>query len=184
MEKEIICLVGPRGSGKDFNANKLASMGAKKLALADPVRDIAWMLLNWKPSNEEEYERFKIEKLNPNDPSSVTGRQFLVNVGDGLRRQFGDDIWIDKLIEKIETTECEKNSYVISDVRYANEIIKLSRKYSRLIIIFTNYKSERYEAVRTPSEILSYELLQLGYEDMRSVSLNVIYELKNKFGDC
>lgn len=101
-----------------------------------------------------------------------------------MRRQFGDDIWIDKLIEKIETTETEKNSFVISDARYANEIIKLNQKYERLVVVFTNYKSERYEAVRVSSEILSYELLQLGYRDMQTIPLNVIYELKNKFGEC
>ena len=58
--KEIICNVGVVGSGKDFHAKRLKNyLNYYHINFADAIRNATWELINWKPTDNIEYERFK-----------------------------------------------------------------------------------------------------------------------------
>jgi hypothetical protein len=53
------CFIGPQGGGKDYQCDKLALEGYRKVSFADGIRELAWYILDWKPKNEQEYREFK-----------------------------------------------------------------------------------------------------------------------------
>ena len=182
--KEIICLTGVIGSGKDYKASEYSHKGYQKLSFADGVREVSWMTLNWTPNSSGEYETFKNMKLtlkmNSINYSEITGRNYLVNIGDGLRNKINPLIWINMVESKIDNSTNTK--FVISDCRYPNEITYFKDKYN-LKIIFSNFKSKRYSIMDNDSEWMAIQLLNLGYTDNQIVPIEVIENLEKKFNE-
>lgn len=57
-------------------------------------------------------------------------RNLLKNFGMEMRNQFGDDVWVDLLLDNIETFE---NNIVISDVRFINEAVAV-KAYGGVVV--------------------------------------------------
>lgn len=181
--KEIVFLTGVIGSGKDYTAALYESNGYRRLSFADGVRDTAWKLLDWTPKNQNEYEDFKfnsIKLVNPKQDivSSTSGRNFLIGIGDGLRDLVDDKIWIKILERKIISSSDSK--FVVSDCRYANEILYFFANYD-IRIKFCNYKSFRYKILDSKSEWLATQLLHKGFNDGDEVDISDIIDLYSEY---
>ena len=119
----LIILSGKSGSGKDTVADYLLTKGFTKLALATPVKDIVSIITGWDrellEGTTEESRKFREEVKSP---YCKTGRELLQYIGTDLfRNQLSEDVWINILISKIQ----KGVNYVVSDVRFNNEIKKL-----------------------------------------------------------
>lgn len=181
-EKKIIFLTGVIGSGKDYNASKYEKMGYEKLSFADGVRDIAWQCLSWKPSSDEEYIKFKNMKIslsnNNQVKSEISGRDLLINIGDGFRDILDSKIWI-KLLEK-KLNKSSNDKFVISDCRYPNEILYFFASHD-IEIKFCNYKSERYTLLDSRSEWMARKFIELGFQDGDTIPKGLIIDLYMEF---
>ena len=177
---EIIGFCGAIGSGKDYQSSLLVSQDYTKIAFADPLRDLIWGLLKWKPKNDSEYSMFKETFFNslPKKIPSFSGRDVLENLGEGAKNLFGKTIWVDAWENVLLQHYTEKSiaKFTVSDVRFKQEILRLLEYNSK--IIFCNYKSSRYSLNKnSPSQTLAYTL-SLIFKDGDDVTnyLREIYE--------
>lgn len=166
--KKIKAFVGVIGSGKDYQCKLLEQKGYKRIAFADSLRELTWRIFNWRPQNELEYDEFKKQLFCAPGYPSVSGREFLQRLGTDGRNIIGDDIWLNALKKTIDNSpeEC----FCISDLRFQNEfdfIKSLDNNGYSVEIIFTNYRSERYDDKNThESEALAQTFLKLGNADL------------------
>lgn len=187
MNIEIIGLIGVIGSGKDYLCNTYTDKGFKRLAFADSSKDLLWEVLQWKPISEKEEMDFKDSyKLyidnNKNDFHRISGRELIINFSEKLKQNFGKDIWIDNLILKIKKGIIKNyNKFIISDVRFIEEVYKINDFCSyrdkefkdkvNLQFIFCNYKSNRYNIINNPSELLAQSLIKKGYDHLNVIPI-------------
>jgi hypothetical protein len=165
--------IGVQGSGKDFNCQKLVKEeGYFHLNFADEVREITWMILDWRPETHEEYEKFKVTEITFLGKKCL-GRVILRRIGNGLREKLGEDLWIQQW--KIHFWNHVDNGitkFCVSDLRYPNEfeffksLGRILEEPINLKIAFCNYKSERYApGLEHESEKMANEFLQKGFVD-------------------
>ncbi len=182
--KPNILFMGVRGAGKGYQASQKVKEGYKKISFADGVREVSYMLLDLKaPLTDVEYERakkgWKIVLLDEKGKivSKVGFRDFLILVGDGLRKKFGMDIWV-KFFKKLKDHYNSMEIPVVADdCRYTNEAL-FDNDFER---IFCNYKSDRYEIADGDSEWLARRLIELGYKDGDVIKKSVIKKLHKEF---
>jgi len=142
MVKKIIkiAIVGKAGSGKDtvyklIHKNRLntnsTSMVVKKIAFADPVKEIAKIMFPFLTKNIlYGPSRLRATEI-PNsfkDGKPLTVRQLLIDIGTGLGRSYNEQIWIDNFEQRILSyVKKHSNQYpidymiVATDVRFRNE---------------------------------------------------------------
>jgi len=181
-KKKIIGLCGYIGSGKSTRASSYVGKGYEHICFADGVREASWKMLEWTPANSEEYETFKTTPLivfyifKDKEKGIIKrggffkiacfifkntplGRHLLQKVGNDLREEISEDLWILKLDKKSKGL----NKRVIPDVRYLNEVRYVIEKGG--IIIFCDYRSDRYTISNHPSEALPSMLIEQGFKD-------------------
>lgn len=123
----IIGLVGFIGSGKGTIARTLESeWGYTRESFAKPLKDAVSVLFNWdRELLEGETEESRVWRETP-DPHwssllgfKITPRWALQKMGtEMVRDNFHDDFWVKALEHRLN----EQRKYVISDVRFPNEI--------------------------------------------------------------
>lgn len=166
--KEIIGFCGVVGSGKDYAAKELIKKDPRfvQVDFADKVREFAWTSLGWEPKSDEQYEAFKKSaKISISTPNTydytvmgiygktISGRQYLINIGNGLRKN-NPKIWINFWLETIRSLD----HVVVTDVRYPNEAEAIASIGGK--IIFTNYKSVRYDdTIESESEHMAQQFI-------------------------
>ncbi len=142
---KIICVTGKAGSGKDSIADYLVKeRNFKRLALADPIRDIIHLLLVmdienvWDRVLREKPIDFITKSKIDNDYWSV--RKLLQFTGTDLFRNLVcKKIWIRNLIQRIEPGR----NYVTTDIRFPNEIDGVREKIGGEIF-FVNVVRDGY----------------------------------------
>jgi hypothetical protein len=169
---DLIGFAGVIGSGKDYNASRLEGLHFTRVDFADAVRETLWLILGWKPKNQAEYEEFKTTvvsfRLKFSLPKLLTGRELLINIGDGFRKNYGENYWVDIAERKIKLAISAGKKIVVSDVRYSNEVKMLTDLGGK--VFFANYKSERYNSTyKSDSEYMSQALLAKGFGDMDEI---------------
>ena len=141
LNKQIIGLLGSAGSGKDTVAAEFVKAGFEKESFANPLKDTVSAIFG--------YSRALLEGDTPEgrafrdrtDPfwskrlsKQVTPRYLLQYCGtEVLRNNLNRDIWLHSLEKRI--TASEKDNFIISDVRFRNEIMFLDDLGARFIII-------------------------------------------------
>ncbi len=104
--------------GKDSAAGFLVERGWERRAFADPLRDLAAAADPIVGSADGEYRTYT-EYLNHYgyDEAKSHGdfRPFLQRLGDGARKVFGDDFWVDMAVANLTTDTAW------ADVRYSGE---------------------------------------------------------------
>lgn len=129
INSEIIGLVGWQGSGKDTAANFLIkNHNYRRVSFATTLKDAVSSIFGW-PRNllegdtrasrewREQVDTWWAKRLGI---PHLTPRWVLQNIGtDVMRKTFHDDIWIVSLEYALMG---EPGRYVISDVRFPNEI--------------------------------------------------------------
>ena len=122
----IIGFVGFLGSGKGTAGDFLAEYGFIRESFARPVKDIASMMFGWDRNmlegNTEKSRKFR--ETPDTYWSNKFGRKFtpreaLQKIGtEAVRDLFHENFWIQHLENRIDPTK----NYVITDVRFPNEI--------------------------------------------------------------
>lgn len=108
MERRLILLVsGKMQSGKDTLASIFTSFDTNniRLAYADELKAIAKNVFNW------------------NGNKDYKGRILLQRIGTECGRFYNEDIWVNKVIDRIKNIK-DKN-FIITDVRFRNEYEKM-----------------------------------------------------------
>jgi len=138
----IIGICGFKGSGKDTVANFLVKeKGFEKISFASVLKDIIAILFNWDRNMlEGDTHENRILREQEDDWWSkklgikFTPRWAMQNIGTDLfRKYFDDNIWVYTLERRLINNK-EKN-YVISDVRFTNEIEFLYNINSTLVYV-------------------------------------------------
>lgn len=129
-EKLLIILHGKARSGKDTFGSlfkmaastapfgglySLSNIDVETMALADPIKKVASVLLDMTLEEIEENKEKVIPKL------GFSPRKFLQLFGTELmRKHFGEDIWTKLMIERIDKSESPV--VIVTDARMSNEI--------------------------------------------------------------
>jgi hypothetical protein len=157
----IIGFCGLIGSGKDTAADYLCNFhGFKRESFANTLKDAVAAVFGWdrellegrtKTAREwrEQIDPWWSQRLNIPD---LTPRFVLQQWGTEIcRRGFHDDIWIASLENKLNKT---KDSVVISDCRFPNEINSIRRAGGRVIRIVRGPDPDWFQFARiAPSEM-------------------------------
>ena len=135
----IIGICGFIGSGKDTAADYLVNFhNFKRESFASTLKDAVAAVFGWDREMlegrtaqsrlwREERDEWWSERLGIN----ITPRWILQNWGTNvLRQHFHDDIWIASLENKLRTA---KDSIVISDCRFPNEITGLKAQGAKVV---------------------------------------------------
>jgi len=125
----VIGLAGYARAGKDTAAAPLIEdHGFKRLAFANGVRALAWELnpmlyvdggFGARLTYRDAMEQYGQDWAKAN----TDVRDHLVAIGGGVRRVIGPNSWV----EAVKTQMVRGTSYVITDVRYANEVEMIGR---------------------------------------------------------
>jgi hypothetical protein len=123
MSKEfaIIAVSGCKRAGKNTIGDLFTDCcdDTKQVGLADAIKEFTAELLNMDMEVIEKLKVLEDTKITPFSNSGVTMRQFLQNLGQGMKEITGDNLfWCRKLAQKMEFG---KNSYVITDIRFPFE---------------------------------------------------------------
>ena len=146
----IIAVSGKMGSGKDTAAEMLSYLlfctdestvtyqdfvnykrncikFPRTHAFADNLKKCLSILLNVDVDklNDRNFKNSSIEWLN-----GLTVRQMLQKFATGVRNEIGEDFWIQSLFRKFNP---ETDFWIITDLRYMNELSAI-RKYESIII--------------------------------------------------
>lgn len=133
---KIILITGHAREGKTTLANKLSErFDICASALADPLKEITYDLFNL------------FEKDIPSTKEEI--RPYFQKIGtDICRKRLGNNIWCIVL----ENLFNGRDKYIISDIRFPNEVEYFRSKYDALIIRvknkyinnYLNHESEKY----------------------------------------
>jgi hypothetical protein len=126
--REIVAFTGLAGVGKDTAAKVLLDRGWQALSFADPIRESLLKLNPYIPIGTYAFLIPKFAKLA--DLVAKHGWDFCKRMYPEVRKlmqvfgsevgreTFGEDVWVELLTSKIKTV----GQYVITDMRYANEL--------------------------------------------------------------
>lgn len=135
----IIGIAGRKRSGKGSIATALVSKyGFKRYAYAGKLKELVKALYPWIP-DEVMYgeDREHVTFLSPPDmvalgaPPRMTCRQIQQAVGQAQRRVFGEDSWVNVLVEQINHEA--PRACVIEDIRQPNEMATIHRSGGYII---------------------------------------------------
>ena len=145
----IVGFVGFIGSGKGTAGDILKEIGFEKQSFAGPVKDTASVMFGW-PRHllegdteesrkfREEYDPFWSKKFG----YEFTPRMALQRIGTEVGRDiFNENIWINILEKKIDNNK----NYVITDVRFANEMKWIQKQGGILIEVKRGKNPDWYE---------------------------------------
>ena len=118
MLTKVKAFIGYERSGKDYQCDRLVKQGWKKVSFADPLRKIAFKVigLDFKEGMARYNDLKKTELIN-----GQTFRNILENLGEGVR-EYDEDYWVTAALSEMEKS---LKNVCISDMRYANEYIKV-----------------------------------------------------------
>jgi len=177
---KIYAFIGVIGSGKDFYAKKKMTgleqegLEVAHVNFADAIREMTWNIFQFRPENEEEYEKFKKSKIQvcmKNNPT-ITGRRFMQAFATDFFRDIDPLFWIKAWDRQVE--RCCSDCVVVSDCRFENEAQWLLRHHD-VRFIFCNYKSKRYEI----NDHVSEKFAQLFLEEQDQT--DITEKIKRRF---
>jgi len=120
--KVVVLISGKKGSGKTTTANAL-SHKYTIMAFADCLKDIVNQIGG--------FSGYSVPKDTP--CGNKTYGQMLQETGTFIRCNFGEDYFVDRVIEKINN--CSHNYIAIHDLRYLNEMEKMMTTEHRIITV-------------------------------------------------
>lgn len=116
----LIGLLGGKGAGKDTAARYLCEkLGGKQYAIADELKYLVKGIYGF---TDTQLWGTQAEKEKAQEDGSPSPRSAMETVGTALRKVYGDDFQVQRLLSDIATEKPEKPAVaIVSDVRYANE---------------------------------------------------------------
>lgn len=145
----IIGICGYCNSGKDIVADILVEeRGFIKKSFATKVRQTAARINSYLPQVGETYNEVVVRlgyDVAKREYSSV--REYLVNIGEGLRDILGEDLWLNAALPLENMCMNKGPQIVFSDVRHSNESLRI-RRSGGFIIKLTRPGCDGFEAER------------------------------------
>lgn len=187
MIKRLIGLTGYAGSGKDTVCellyNYYEDVGSDRVAFADKMKLFAADCFGLSERNRDagihRMDWFKDEEVvlfkGRAERHSLTGRQFLQNMGPAARNSISPDFWIDLVLPKYtgnsaagtgidkaveEMYPSAGEVLVVSDVRYDNEAERIKRLGGEIWHIQRlGFESDGHESEQLPRPQLIDEII-------------------------
>lgn len=123
----LIGITGFARAGKDTVGLLLGQYGYRRVALADPIKEMA-SAIGWHGEKED--------LLPCSFCGMERGRRLLQRLGtEGGRKTLGDDVWINHLLDslvKLGLYTPGAARWAVTDVRYPNEASKIRRAGGRI----------------------------------------------------
>lgn len=139
---KVIGFCGYAQSGKDTAASFLTEFGFRRLAFADALRDSVYALnpiVNVATIGNVEVGYNRVQNIVDSigwDRAKVDYpeiRALLQRMGtDVAREHYGVNFWVDRVLEQIDPW----NDYVITDVRFSNEVDAVKSVGGRVVRIY------------------------------------------------
>jgi hypothetical protein len=154
---KFIVLTGWSQSGKDTTADILVKKyGFKKYAIADPLKDLCAELYGF-PREMADTQEGK-RTLWKVGYKTKTIRELLLDTAKMDRSRFGDDIYINEVLTKIELDMV--SNIVISDLRYFTELTPIKSFAKKYEITPEVWKVVRDGQVSSPVDDVSEYILE------------------------
>lgn len=161
-----IGLAGYAQAGKDTAADGLASEGWRHVSFAEPMRRIASAInpiVDYGDHGEIRYNKaidlFGYERAKQLFPEM---RRFLQRFGtDGMRAEFGEDVWINHAFSLIGNRE----RVIISDVRFPNEADAIRERDGEVYRIVRPSQEGKTHAHASEHALDGYEYDAVLYND-------------------
>ena len=122
-----IAFIGRAGSGKDSAASRLYPAGYRRVALADPVREVALHIDPWVETDQgltrlsTLVDQLGWDRAKRGVPEV---RRLLQNVGTAVR-SVEPDFWLRQALRQVAALEQENVPVVVTDCRFRNEATAL-----------------------------------------------------------
>lgn len=138
----LLGIMGKKGSGKDTVSNYLVShYGYKKMAFADPIKQIAQIIFDLDISQIDGNKKEIIDErwgITPREIFQKLGTEFgqydLVNYFPALKQKnITRNFWVERL--KMEYQKYNNQNVIISDVRFKHEIDAIKEMGGKIIKI-------------------------------------------------
>lgn len=184
MSIKTVFYIGVIGSGKDYRADRYVSEnpGSVKLAFADPLREIVWDILEWKPSSDKEYQEFKSLVFRSGIVTFplFNGRNILTGLGEAIKKH-DPYFFANRFVQRVSELEEEGYTTVVcSDLRFPVELEAIfdNEMFETSEFIFCDYRSDRYNpSFDDISERMAQSLFEYGLKDGDVIPLDIIHEL-------
>ena len=157
----IVGFVGLIGSGKDTAASILVEKrGFQKIAFADPLKDLVSTVFKWDrdllagvTQESRVWREQKDDYWSEKFGYDITPRYMLQYIGtEVMRKNLNDKIWI---LSAIATIEKNPNiDYVLTDVRFVNEIEALRDIGAKVVRIKRGDEPEWFETAKNTPDLM------------------------------
>lgn len=185
--RKIIGIVGFINSGKGTVGNLLIEYGFVSESFAKPLKDATASIFGWPRSLlegdtafsrkfREEKDQWWSEKMG----REITPRNILQYFGTELfRENFHNDIWILSMIHRLEAQP--KNNFVITDVRFPNEIETIQKQGGKIVLVERGEKPEWYDTAFRYNTLNDKNLPKpdIHYSEWAWIGSKIDYTLKN-----
>jgi hypothetical protein len=146
---KIVGILGFAGSGKDTVGSMLIEAGYEKASFASTLKDAVSIIFNWdremlegSTKESREWRERPDEYWSRHLGYNVTPRLILQRFGtEAGRNVLGENIWVYSLLRSLDSNK----KYVITDVRFPNEISMIKSVGGTLIRVKRGPEPEWYD---------------------------------------
>jgi NTP pyrophosphatase (non-canonical NTP hydrolase) len=205
-DPRIIAFTGPKECGKDtmaqvlFRQNLGKALGADKTFQRQPfaygVKAICEMTFGWSMEEQDDAE-FKETPLL--EWPSIEPRWAMMDIANFMRDKYGPDVWVHALRRRLDkdlSSQHPAGAYVITDLRFPNEIEYLKKKDALIIYVERDEAEEKLAKAKAagdakalnPSEAY-YDLMKAEADivldnnrDIHKAHADVLSAVRTKFG--
>lgn len=162
----IVGILGFAGSGKDTVGAMFREAGYEKASFAATLKDATSSIFGWKrellegDTDESRKFRDEVDKFWTGHLGyEVTPRKMLQWLGtNACRNVIGDDIWVYSMLRSMD----KNKDYVITDVRFPNEIKMIRKVGGTLIRVKRGPEPEWYDCAAKINSSTPKNLLNLN----------------------
>lgn len=183
--KLIIGISGLIGSGKDTIADCLVNFhGFRKESWAGHLKDIVSVVFGWdrtmlegRTTNSREWREQPDKWWSERLGRTITPRLVLQEWGTEVcRHAFHDDIWIASLENKLRQS---KDSIVISDCRFVNEIATIRKLGGITIRVVRGNKPAWYDIAMTDPSMMKVMYPEVHISEYSLIGVTHDYTIEN-----
>lgn len=182
---QIVGVTGRKYNGKDTVSNHICEhYKYTKIALADPIKEICRILFEFNDDQLHGKSKEIIDNrwnISPRTTFQYIGTELFRKQIYLLIPELGENFWIKCLLEdiKYQLKNDPQVKFIISDIRFQNEVDTLLSEYKNTIFIRVIRPSINLKLDRTglhESEIMIDNLKNINYEIINDSSLESLYE--------
>lgn len=145
---KIICFNGPPRSGKDTGAIFLSDfLRCPKFHIADNVKDLTNNIASYFGINLAITDKNK--DLHQDNYPPITPREMWITVGQICKKFYGEDCWVNTVIQRIKQLQQAKcySAFIVVDIGFQNELDRIVDEFGseNILLIYLNRDGCNYE---------------------------------------